>query len=576
MRDHEKPTRFEFAEKGTLISHRFFSASSVSSVVKAFTLIKTACRHMPVQLGYNTVSMEEYLEFVRKIFSIWNKRQWMICAAGLALLAGLAVYYFLDASSTYGIGINSDSISYVRSARNLAEGQGLGRVSGSGEFKQMTHWPPLYSMVLAVFPMTGVDTYEGARWLGAGLLFLIIFLTGWTLFRATGSSFFSLLAAALLVFAPSQWETTLKLLSEPLFLVLALAGVLCLDRYFHTSTIRWLVTSGILIGLAFLTRYAGITLVAAGCLLLLMRADQALRARIKPFLIFGLAACTPALIWVIYNQLAAGSGTNRTLQYFPIPASDFADLLQTLSGWLRPFRTVADIGAGKILFGGGLAAASLAAIYLAPDRGRQAKPSVTGWFYLLFAPIYAVFVWLSRLYFDSMIHIYRERITFPFFLAVFIVIVWGAASLWRWLAARNRLAAAGWVLVLSFVWLSFFQGYRLQSLHDLKQTRTTSFGMARLRHEPPEVVKVYQQLPPADLIFSTNIELMYYLTEENALTLYEELSQADLQKITGYIGTQSTYFVIFNSNQTVEILQAFYPQIKVIYMDGDGAILKLN
>lgn len=517
------------------------------------------------------------MNFIQKLHFFYRRWQTLLTVLGLAAISGIAVSLYLNTTSTYGIGVNSDSIAYVRAAENLVNGNGLGRINGLGGFNPMTHWPPLYSLVLATLHAGGMEIYAGARWLGAVLVFLLIFLSGFCLYRLTRSPLVSFMGAALLTYAQPQWETTLRLMSEPLFLVLTLLGVLCLDVYFERKQTGWLIGSGIWIGLAFLTRYAGFTLVAAAVLLLFCQRGFSFRGKVKSVLTFGLTGCLPVLGWLVYNQVQAGTGTNRVFSYTAIPPSDFIALAQTISAWFTPVGSVWNIGTGKLLFGGTLALLSVLISRL-PQKGtaKFTHQRIIGWFMLLYAPIYAVFVLFSRLYFDSMIHIYRERITFPFYLAVFILCFWAATELWHWLQQKNIYLGTAILLVLSFTWISFFQEYRIQSTQFLKQTRNTEYGFAVLRSNPPELVNRYEELAPTDLTYSNNIELLWYLTGENALTLFEDPDPSDLHSLGTSIGNQSATFVIFNSAGTEKALRSEFPSIQTIYDSSDGAILILR
>ena len=105
-------------------------------------------------------------------------------------ILGMSIYMsavYLQASKPYGIGINSDSIAYIRAAENLLQGNGLGRVSGLGSFKPMTHWPPLYSLLLAGGHNLGADLYDSARLIGLGLNILLVIVFGIPLFKLSKS-----------------------------------------------------------------------------------------------------------------------------------------------------------------------------------------------------------------------------------------------------------------------------------------------------------------------------------------------------------------------------------------------------
>lgn len=519
------------------------------------------------------------MEALRKIYTGYLRWQKILVLLGLILISAWAVYLYTDTSSKYGIGINSDSISYIRSAENVVNGVGLGRVSGLGTFKPMTHWPPLYSFALAAIHSTGADIYDGARWFGAAMVFLIVLLTGLVIFRLTGSPAFSLAGAVLFVYAPPMWETTLRIMSEPLFLVLALLGILALDRYTHQYRLHWLILASIWMGLAFVTRYAALALVGAGALALLLYPGRPMKDRWKSAIQFGLISCIPIAVWLIYNQINAGTGTNRFFAFTDIPASDYQQLWINVKSWFEPLKTTFQIGSGKLLFGGVIVAAAIAVFFITrkySDAERKNSSPFMGWLFLVYAPVYAIFVVFSRYYFDSMIKIFRERITFPFYLAVFILAFWFIAWLWK-IAAKKHVAAGAVVLLLiSFVWVSMFQGYKADSEKTFKQVKNNGFGFASLRYEPPEMVAAYKELPPSNYLLSNNIELFYLLTGQDALTLSEDITDSDLQKLTGLIGDKSAYFILFNSPELDTFFSSQGSAFTQVYKDTDESIYRYH
>jgi len=74
----------------------------------------------------------------------------------LLIVAGIGVWAIWY-SSPYGFGLVNDSATYVEGATNLLAGNGYVRTSGGGELKPITHFPPLFSLLLAALGMAGFD-----------------------------------------------------------------------------------------------------------------------------------------------------------------------------------------------------------------------------------------------------------------------------------------------------------------------------------------------------------------------------------------------------------------------------------
>ena len=65
-------------------------------------------------------------------------------------------------STPFGLGLVNDSAYYIEGAANLLAGKGFVRLSGGGELKPITHFPPLFSLVLAGLGLAGMDCKRGA------------------------------------------------------------------------------------------------------------------------------------------------------------------------------------------------------------------------------------------------------------------------------------------------------------------------------------------------------------------------------------------------------------------------------
>ena len=69
----------------------------------------------------------------------------LLCILLLALGGGLLVLF----ASPWGIGLSPDSVQYIQAARNLRLGFGLS-IWGKQGYQPLTHFPPLYPLILAV------------------------------------------------------------------------------------------------------------------------------------------------------------------------------------------------------------------------------------------------------------------------------------------------------------------------------------------------------------------------------------------------------------------------------------------
>ncbi len=134
----------------------------------------------------------------------------------LLLTMALGMWLLKDATP-YGLGLRTDSAQYINGARNLLEGNGYTRTSGAGELKPITHFPPMFSSLIAMVSLSGLEVMRSARLLvillfGAGIL-----LFGLLVYRITRSPGFSIAGSFLFATSAVFLEVYAWVMSEPLY-----------------------------------------------------------------------------------------------------------------------------------------------------------------------------------------------------------------------------------------------------------------------------------------------------------------------------------------------------------------------
>jgi 4-amino-4-deoxy-L-arabinose transferase-like glycosyltransferase len=252
----------------------------------------------------------------------------------LGLLTLLGVFLVLR-STPEGLGLSDDSIAYIAGARSMLAGHGYVEAWLVSN-KPITHFPPAFSSALAFIGLFGLDPWRGSRFLNAllfGLSTGLIGILGW---RMTRSLVAGLALAALFVLNGSLLQVYTTAMSEPLFIFLSLLAFWMFDLYFERDHHwLWIVSCGIFVGIAYLTRYAGLALIATFLVALFILHDT-WRKRFVGAGIF-LASVLPWILgWSIRNLLVAGNATNRELVWHPITSNNFETTLYTISQFLVP------------------------------------------------------------------------------------------------------------------------------------------------------------------------------------------------------------------------------------------------
>ena len=89
---------------------------------------------------------------------------WISVVVFCGVMAWLVLY-----CTPFGVGLTNDSSAYISGARSLMAHQGYVRIGGDGLPRPITHFPPFYSIVLAVVSnIIKQDPLETARWVNLG------------------------------------------------------------------------------------------------------------------------------------------------------------------------------------------------------------------------------------------------------------------------------------------------------------------------------------------------------------------------------------------------------------------------
>ncbi len=199
----------------------------------------------------------------------------------------------------------NDPVEYIATAHSLNAGQGLGYVQGHGRFSPIRIHPPFYSLVLAAIGLFKANLIVASRWLNILAFVACIFIAGWIFYRYSRAPALGIITSALMLAFPQMLWMFSSAYSEPLFILLILSGGLSLVACLQRERPSLLVLSAVLIGLIPLTRYAGVAMLAAGTLSVLLLSSGRAWARFKKALLFGLLASLPVLVWLVWTWFSS-------------------------------------------------------------------------------------------------------------------------------------------------------------------------------------------------------------------------------------------------------------------------------
>lgn len=424
-------------------------------------------------------------------------------ALGLALLAAGMVW----AATPKGLMVTTDSVAYLQAAENLLGGQGLSLFSGEGQVKPLVHFPPLYPLLLAGVGALGLPLLEAARVLNAVLYGGTVLLGWWLLRRHSGSQAWSLIGAGVLAVSPILLAVHTRAMSEPLYLLLSLAALGALVEAAKRPGWRKACLAGVWVGLAYLARYAGSSLVLTGAVVLGLQRGVGVPERARRLAAFAVPAVGPQALWMARNWLLAGTATNRTLAWHPPDPAFLKRPIGLLWTWLLPFKfTYPALLASLAL----LAAVGLL-LALRFWRNRHRLPSealarlaspTLAWVCVLHVALYLAVLVGTIVLLDASTP-FDLRLTAPVYLALVLALF---ARLPGWLEGRWAGKAA--VVLAGALLLS----YSLRGVDLAAAMRQSPGGLGFEGWQDSEVLQLTAGLPADWVYYTDNPEALYFYT----------------------------------------------------------------
>lgn len=267
-----------------------------------------------------------------------KRNVWMTLLLLLSALVGMALVAY---STSLGPGVGGDATIYITSARNLLAGKGLGLIEADGSFRLLPYFPPGYPLALSLLGISGLDLVPLSRWLNILLFGGLVFLAGKLQFSVTRQPVFAFLGSLLVAFSPVLVPVSSWAMSEPLALLLGFGSLWFAARALRkdgsTDALAW---SGMLAGLAILTRYNAAAFGITGGLFLLFSGKMAFVKRMARSALYAVLSLLPVGIWLWIDLTLTSSVSSRRIE---LPLSlgaallDFWNDFQTsVQFWLLP------------------------------------------------------------------------------------------------------------------------------------------------------------------------------------------------------------------------------------------------
>jgi hypothetical protein len=417
-------------------------------------------------------------------------------------LAGTVTVLLVTRNGPY---VSPDAVSYIGTARGLAAGDGFTAPPGT---PLVGHFAPLFPVTLAGLDTLGVDPLDGARWLNALLLGATVLVVGFALRRSTEAWWPGLVGGVLVICAADVLSYYSSVLSDPLFALLAVLSLVLLAAYIEERRPFLLGAATTLAGLAFLTRYAGIALVAAGALALVANGASRRWRGLLEAAIFSVAAVLPAGLWIAWARGTHGRGSEGDVVLHLFHGRYLARGAANIFEWVIPDAVPWPLGAMGIVG----AVTLLVWARREPDR-RPRLPLICA----IFVVTYLAVLLLDRLLLDASA-LLDKRFLFPLHLVAIV----GLLALVRIRGGgRQALDRVTVVVVSALVLLQVGAGaaWVRDSIDDGGARRG---GYSASQWRDSSVVADIGSLPPAVPVYTNGPDAIWFLTGRSTKMLPAE------------------------------------------------------
>lgn len=220
-------------------------------------------------------------------------------------------------------------MAYLEVANSIETGNGI--TNNNGQI--VNHWPPLFSLLLALISKTINTDLIHAGTILQVILFYVFIVINSLILRELKINFKLIIFSGILLIVSQVSINFINYLSEGLFLVLLLSSFYFFLKWINSDNLIYLFTSAIFCGFFFLTRYAGIAFIGGYLFFILFFQKEGLMVRFRNILLFLGLVLLVICPWLLYQISFDENVGGRNLAIHIIPFSKLLDLFITVSYW---------------------------------------------------------------------------------------------------------------------------------------------------------------------------------------------------------------------------------------------------
>jgi len=469
-----------------------------------------------------------------------------------------------------GIGICPDGVVYLTTAENL---------QANGKLADYTHdalveFPAFYPFFLSgLMLLTSLKPLVFAPVLNALLFALIIYLSGHLMERFSyRSKWYKRAVLTCIVLSPCLLEVYSMLWSETLFILWLLLFMMAMHRYFQSYSRKALIAAAVIASLASVTRYAGITIIGTGAILLLLDMKLPQRRKLTDVLLYSAISPLLLIINLARNYTVGGTMTGNRERSISTLSENMHDAGSVFYNWL-PFLNGQYKGAGwlSIFLIAGLAFGCLRQ-FLRYGRLTTYENIAAG-FSLLYVLFMVVTASISKL----------ETLNSRFLSPVFIPLIWSCSNWIASLSQRISHLKKKWLMALgAIIFLSFQYGQLAADYETWDGVKDA--GIPGYTEDPwkySETVLFIQKdsLPfqKGYTTYSNANDAVYFFTRRPGKFLPANKFYRGIQE---FLNDRHCYVVWFNDGDNPDLLGLDFitniKKMKLLKQFSDGAIYEFD
>ncbi len=434
-----------------------------------------------------------------------------------SVLCGVCI---LILATRWGIGLYTDSIVYIGTARNIFNGDGVRFLNDVGELAPVTQYPPLYPWMIAALGVLGLDPLDGARWISVLFYAGNAFLAAGIVFRVTSSYAASWSACFLTLSAFPMVYIHSQALTEPVFIFFILLGFFGIVKFLEGSRTWALYGSSLIIGLSCLVRYVGMAFLPTGAAMILCLGTARWAQRMSAAAKFLALGSLPLGLWLMRNFYAAGNPVNRTFGIHPPAATDLLPALDTAGYWLLPIAIVENTpwlsrSIMGILF--------VLILWLAVSKNYLKSRYLQAQVFCLMG--YTLFLLVSMSFNDQPLYFDTRTLALPYMAAMILTL--SIVTDWLRSARTGKRCSRGFAVNLSIIVVLVAQ--MINGITWLKQSYVDGIGFATQRWRTSELIGFVKNSPAPLLVYSNAPDYIFTLTGRPAAMIPRKVNPDNYQ-----------------------------------------------